>query len=165
MDTLGSDWDDIELTPLKQTPDVKDSPDLMPAGSKWDIEDPQLKNIKDLICSGLKELDDSFMYLGVLKKQPLPDAMVFFETKIQHVYALLEGVWENRAFPGKKQLFSEIGEDYIKLTRLIHSGDAINPIYENLKNVYENVEALRDSGIGRWNAISLVKHIFTHRKS
>jgi hypothetical protein len=162
---LGSGWDDLELTPVNRASDANDAPDAVSAESKCDLDDSRLKKIEDEILSGIKELDESFMYLGVLKKLSLPEAMGFFAKKMQHIHVLFGDIWTNQGFPEKETLFSKIDEDYVKMTRLIHSGDAINPIYNNLKSIYENIETLRSAGMDHNHALSLIDRLFTNRKS
>jgi hypothetical protein len=109
-------------------------------------------------------LDDSFMYLGVLKKLSLPESNQFFEEKFFILLKLFERVWENEGYPEKEQVFSMAGEDYSTLNRLIHSGDALQPIYEGLKNVYANVERFKTSGMSLGESINTLKTLFRNRK-
>ena len=48
--------------------------------------------------------------------------------------------------------------------KLIHSGDAINPIYDNLKIVYHNVEQLRDAGISLQESMVSLRELFDATK-
>ena len=154
------DWDDIQLTPVKSTGSAKEKSKKTSPGMSED----QLKTISDNISTAFRELDDSFMYLGVLKKLPLPEATKFFEEKFLRILKLFEKVWKSQAYPEKDTVFSSAGEDFSKLNKLIHSGDAVEPIYEGLKTVYENVEQFRDSGMSQPDAIKMLKEIYQNRK-
>ena len=154
------DWDDIELTPVTASKTAKEkSKKTAPT-----IDNDQLKAVSENISLAFKDLDDSFMYLGVLKKLPLPEATRFFEEKFGMILQLFEKVWENQAYPEKDIVFSLAGEDFSKLKKLIHSGDAVEPIYEGLKTVYENVEQFRDFGLKQPDAMEALKEIFKTRK-
>lgn len=152
------DWDDIQLTPIKSSVGSKDTK-TAPA-----IDEGKLKSISGNISQAFRELDDSFMYLGVLKKLPLPEATRFFEEKFISILKLFEKVWENQSYPEKEVVFSLSGEDFSQLKKLIHSGDAVEPIYDGLKTVYENVEQFRDSGMSQPDAMESLKEIFQNRK-
>ena len=152
-----SEWDDIQLTPVTSPSLDSQNPDDPPEGTS-------LKVPKQMITACFRELDDSFMYLGVLKKLALPDAMAFFEKKFDVILKFLDRIWDNEPYPDKEQLFCAIGEDYQKLTTLIHSGDAIQPIYDQLKNVYNNTEKFKDLGIGLQQAMEILRELFNNRK-
>ena len=155
-----SDWDDIQLTPVNSTPDESQT-----SGARsTEASNPRIEIPKQNISSGFKELDESFMYLGVLKKMALPDAMRFFEKKFDSLLKFFERIWDNKAYPDMEKIFGAIDEDYQKLKNLIHSGDAIQPIYDNLKKVYENVEEFRDAGMERQQAMGTLQDLFDNRK-
>jgi hypothetical protein len=157
MDTFESDWDDIELTPVSKATEIKGPHADQSIDVAENLSDSRFKAVKENISSEFKALDENFMYLGVLKKLALPDAMKFFKTRLPLILLLLEKVWENKAYPEKEALFSQIGEDYPSLSRLIHSGDAVAPIYEHSKNLYTCVEQLKEAGIKRQDAMALLK--------
>ena len=154
-------WDDIQLTPVK----TSESADSKPLGVFSPMmENTHLSGVRENIATAFKELDDSFIYLGVLKKLSLPEATRFFEEKFFSLLKLFEKVWDNETYPEKEQVFSIAGEDFSVLNQLIHSGDAIAPIYEGLKTVYVNVERLRDSGMNRVDSMSTLTSLFQNRK-
>ena len=154
------DWDDIQLTPVGAPADVPSRP----AKNTASVDGNQIKTLSDNISTAFKELDDSFMYLGVLKKLPLPDATRFFENRFPDILLLFEKVWKNETYPEKEVVFSIAGEDFSELNKLIHSGDAIQPIYEGLKTVYENVEEFKNSGMSQPDSLETLKDIFASRK-
>jgi hypothetical protein len=160
QDEFNVEWDDIQLTPTN--PALGNADRGFPIDLTTDpisIPDP-LKIVMENIGSGFSELKDSFMYLGVLKKMPLPEAAVFFNNKFDKILLYFEQVWEHKDYPEKEEVFFQIGEDYEKLTKLIHSGDAIKPIYENLKLMYQNMVELRNAGIDRCEAVRSIKQLF-----
>jgi hypothetical protein len=159
MDNFESEWDDIELTPVSKTTGANelhaDQAFTFPAS----LSEARIEAIKENISSELKALDESFMYLGVLKKLALPDAMNFLKTRVPLILILLEKIWENKKYPEKEALFPEIGEDYPSLSRLIHSGDAVQPIYEHLKRLYACVEEIKETGVQRQDAMLFLKSL------
>jgi hypothetical protein len=165
ISSLDSFWDDIELTPVKSSssPDSELREDSHSIPEKITLSH-QLVAVCENITHTFKELDDSFMYLGVLKKLSLPESNRFFEEKFFFLLKLFEKVWDNEAYPEKDQVFSIAGEDYSTLNQLIHSGDATQPIYDGLKNVYSNVEQFRDSGLSLPESIHTLKTLFKNRK-
>ena len=159
-----SQWDDNQLTPVNSAQNGFKHLKTQSTESEKEISDVLSEGVKQNILSGFKELEESFMYLGVLKKLALPDARRFFESKFDDILKLFHQIWENQVYPEKDQLFYSIGEDYQKLNRLIHSGDAINPIYDNLKTVYQNVEHLRDAGFSLQECMGLLRKLFNATK-
>ena len=110
-----SEWDDIQLTPVNSASDDSKNPEDASCESEKEVSSDFLDAIKQQISSGFKELEESFMYLGVLKKLALPEARGFFESKFDGILSLFHQIWENQAFPEKDHLFNAIGEDYEKL--------------------------------------------------
>ncbi len=96
------------------------------------------------IVGQLIEIEESFTYLGVLKDLPLMDAMQAFEKASTKVIELSERIWEEQEFPDRRELFTELGEDYDKIEKLLHANDALDPIYNGLKQILRYLEQLRD---------------------
>jgi hypothetical protein len=165
ISSLDAFWDDIELTPVTSSigPDSQPLADNPPIPETITRSDRLVALCED-ITQTFKELDDSFMYLGVLKKLSLPESNRFFEEKFFFLLKLFEKVWDHETYPEKDQVFSMAGEDYSTLNQLIHSGDAIQPIYDGLKAVFSNVEQFRDSGLSLPESISTLKTLFKNRK-
>lgn len=165
MDSLDSLWDDIQLTPVK-TSVTTDS--ALPKDSETITEkiahNAHIKEACQNVTRAFRELDDSFMYLGVLKKMSLPESNRFFEEKFSILLKLFEMVWENKTYPEKELVFAMAGEDYSILNKLIHAGDATQPIYDGLKSVYGNVEQFKDSGMSIGDSMDALKTLFANRK-
>jgi len=157
----------IELTPV-------DSSKLSEKSSRVDFfevledvseDDNFIKEIEKRILKKFNDLDESFMYLGILKNLPLPDSSKLFEEKFEEIIELSKDVWKNRKYPARKELFVKFGEDYENIENLIHANDALDPIYEGLKQVYEDLEQLRDSGVSFEERKEKIKSIFSCYKA
>lgn len=159
MDNFESEWDDIELTPVSKPTGANELNADQTFTFPPSLSEARIEATKKTISSELKALDESFMYLGVLKKLALPDAMKLLKTRVPLILILLEKIWENRKYPEKETLFSDIGEDYPSLSRLIHSGDAVQPIYEHLKTLYACVEEIKETGVGQQDAMLFLKSL------
>lgn len=153
----------VELTPV-------DSSGVSEACSQVDYfevvedgseDDDFIKEIEERILKKFNDLGESFMYLGILKKLTLPDAMKVFEEKFELILKLSEDIWKSRVYPDRERLFVEIGEDYENLKKLTHANEALDPIYDGLKQVYEDLEQLRDSGLGLEEGKEKIKSIFS----
>jgi len=161
--SVGSEPVSIELTPV-------DSSKLSEKYSRVDFfevledvseDDNFIKEIEKRILKKFNDLDESFMYLGILKNLPLPDSSQLFEEKFEVIIELSEDVWESRKYPARKELFVKLGENYENIENLIHANDALDPIYEGVKHVYEDLEQLRDSGVSFEEGKEKIKSVFS----
>ncbi len=115
------------------------------------------------IAAQLKEIEESFTYLGVLKDMPLMDAMQGFENASNKIIELSERTWKEQKFPDRRGLFSELGENYENIEKLLHANDALNPIYIGLEKIYRYLERLRDAGVSLAEAKERLKAIIESR--
>ncbi len=169
----GLSLDGIRLTPIKKEP----GPPPGPAGSRTDstaaAEPPaslpevstKAGNLPDSLESTLKplyqDLDESFMYLGVLKKIPLPDAMKLFVERFDAVVSVLASTWESGFFPEDGALFASLGEDHEQIKTLVHAEDAIGPIRASIRKIHDTISPLRENGAGWPKAEALLRDAFS----
>ncbi|MCP4755676.1 MAG: hypothetical protein GY866_32840, partial [Proteobacteria bacterium] len=106
-----------------------------------------IKEQEENIKKAFKELEDSFMYLGVLKKMALPMAMMLLESNYDNSLKIFKIAWNGQSFPPHEELFSTLNEDYGELTKMANADDVIHPISDQMKVVFENLEQLRDAGM------------------
>ncbi len=99
------------------------------------------------IADQLIEIEESYTYLGILKDLPLMDAMQAFEKASAKIIKLSERIWKEQEFPDRRGLFTELGEDYDEIEKLLHANDALDPIYNGLKQIFRYLEQLRDDGV------------------
>jgi len=99
------------------------------------------------IAEELGRVEESYMYLGVLKNTPLMEAMQAFDAAFQNVLALFAELWEKKDYPPRDRLFVALGEDYDKIKNLIHGNDALDPIYDGLQQVYEYLLQMQERGM------------------
>lgn len=163
-ESISSVWDDIQLTPLERNNGNKNVSKKKAVDPSESPPDAHLDKLKQHITETFKDLDESFMYLGVLKKMSLPDARELLENKKNVVLKLFEKIWEHQTYPAEERIFMDVGEDYPKLKKLIHSGDAIKPIYDGLKTIYHSVEQFRDKGRSRSDTMATLEGLFNNRK-
>ena len=107
-------------------------------------------DLEQSIAEELGKVEESFMYLGVLKNTPLMEAMQAFENAFQRVIDLYAELWGkngNEAYPSRDRLFIALGEDYDKIKNLIHGNEALDPIYEGLRQVHECLLKMREDGM------------------
>lgn len=92
-------------------------------------------------------LKDNFMYLGVLKSLPLPEAMGLFDARWDGIEDLADRAWQRMDYPVREELFALLSEEYSRIETLVHANDALNPIYNGLERVYDDLQRLRDAGM------------------
>ncbi len=122
-----------------------------------------IKEIEDKIKKAFKELEDSFMYLGVLKKMALPMAMMLLETKYDNTLKIFENAWNGQAFPPHGELFAALDEDYEDLARMANADDVIHPISNHMKEVFDNLGSLRDAGLSWEEGKEKITDLFQNR--
>jgi len=113
-----------------------------------EMESHLLKEVEAVIKQQFESLDESFMYLGILKNMPLPEAMQLFKEKSDRISDISRLSWNRQEYPDHQKLFEMLGEDYQEIKKILHAGDAIDPIYDKLKTVHEYLVKLRDKSIG-----------------
>ena len=124
-----------------------------------------MDDVQKEIAEQLVQIEESFLYLGVLKKTPLMEAMSLYDDKFEMILALSNKVWGEKApYPEREDLFAAVGETYEQIASLLHANDALNPIYDGIKNIYGYFESLRDAGMGREEAVARVAEINNNRK-
>lgn len=138
-----------ELTSFKDTPQEQ-APQKNETDEKYadELEVHLLKEIEDAIKKQFESLDESFMYLGILKNMPLPEAMQLFKEKSDKISDISKLSWNKQEYPDHQKLFEMLGEDYQEIKKILHAGDAIDPIYDKLKTVHEYLAKLRDNSMG-----------------
>lgn len=135
------------------------------ASQQDNSELPDTREIDESIKKQFSELDENFMYLGVLKNMSLPEATQLFEGKSEEILKLSKLVWEKEKYPEYNKVFELLGEDYEKITKMLHASDALDPIYENLRIVHENLEEMRDKKIALEKGKEKVTELIKKRKS
>ncbi|MBN1277029.1 MAG: hypothetical protein JXA35_06020 [Deltaproteobacteria bacterium] len=113
-----------------------------------EMESHLLKEVEAVIKQQFESLDESFMYLGILKNMPLPEAMQLFKEKSDRISDISRLSWNRQEYPDHQKLFEMLGEDYQEIKKILHAGDAIDPIYDKLKTVHEYLVKLRDKSMG-----------------
>ena len=106
-----------------------------------------MEEIERRIAKEIKELDESFTYMEVLRNKPLMEATQAFRLRAEKLVSMSGRVWKDAPFPDRESLFRELGEDYEKLLKMLHSDDALKPIYNSLKKIYDDLVQLRDMGL------------------
>jgi len=107
-------------------------------------------DLDQTIAEELGKVEESFMYLGVLKNTPLMEAMQAFDNAFQRVVDLYADLWGKNGkeeYPSRDRLFIALGEDYDKIKGLIHGNEALDPIYSGLRHVHDYLLKLRDEGM------------------
>ncbi len=122
-----------------------------------------IKEQEDNIKKAFKELEDSFMYLGVLKKMALPMAMMLLETKYDNTLKIFEKAWNGQSFPSHEELFAALDEDYDELAKMTNANDVIHPISDQLKVAFDNLGLLRDSGMSWEEGTEKISELFQNR--
>ena len=106
-----------------------------------------MEEIEKRIAKEIKDLEESFTYMEVLKDTPLMEATQAFRNKAGKLVSMSGRIWKDAPFPEREALFRELGEDYGKLLKMLHSDDALKPIFDSLKKIYDDLVRLRDMGL------------------
>lgn len=106
-----------------------------------------MADIDKCIAEEFVKIEENYTYLGVLKSSPLMEAMMAFENAFARMVDLLEITWQKQEMLPREQLFVELGEDYSTVKNLNHADDALEPIYDGIRQVYEYMAQFRDSGM------------------
>lgn len=118
-----------------------------------------MADIDKCIAEEFVKIEENYTYLGVLKSSPLMEAMLAFENAFARIVELLETIWQKQEMLPREQLFVELGEDYSNIKSINHADDALEPIYDGIRQVYQYMAQLRDSGMsleeGREKLISI----------
>jgi len=138
------DLDSLKDSPQEQATQTNDAEDK----AADELENHLLKEVEQVIKEQFESLDESFMYLGILKNMPLPEAMELFKEKSDRISDISRLSWNKQEYPDHQKLFEMLGEDYHEIKKILHAGDAIDPIYDKLKTVHEYLTKLRDKSMG-----------------
>ncbi|HQO77500.1 MAG TPA: hypothetical protein PLG17_03220 [Thermodesulfobacteriota bacterium] len=104
-------------------------------------------DIEKGIADELQKVEESYTYLGVLKNVPLLEAMEAFNNAFMKIIDLYARVWSTEEYPACDKMFVALGEDYDLIKDLIHGNEALQPIYDGLKQVHYYLQQMRDAGM------------------
>lgn len=106
-----------------------------------------MTDIDKCIAEEFVKIEENYTYLGVLKSSPLMEAMMAFENAFVRIVDLLEITWQKQEMLPREKLFVELGEDYPTVKNLNHADDALEPIYDGIRQIYEYMAQFRDAGM------------------
>lgn len=93
------------------------------------------------------------------------EAMTIYDDKFDSIMALSNLIWEeNAAYPERDELFAAVGETYDDIANLLHANDALNPIYDGIKVIFEYFQKLHGEGMDKNAAMAQLVEINNNRK-
>ena len=104
-------------------------------------------DIEKGIADELQKVEESYTYLGVLKNAPLLEAMEAFNNAFMKIIDLYARLWSTEEYLACDKMFVALGEDYDLIKDLIHGNEALQPIYDGLKQVHYYLQQMRDAGM------------------